>query len=249
MYSTGGTKITITSGVNDSYLCLYYFLNGTDTLTEQQIRDSIQIEEGSQATDYEDFYDYKLCKIEDYKDAIFKNNQLSEYYDSTLDEDSWYIKKEISKTTFSGDDFSNFGVNSVASTFCQFTTLVINDLKPSISYGGGSLNNLTSHLGGTTSTKKIRINIPHESLGTTSSSTTTEAMTTLVNKMSGKTMICYYILATSTYEKITNSTLISQLEAITKLDTYNNYTAVTATGDLINPELECVLFSQPAYQK
>lgn len=53
--STGGTSLTITSGANDIYLCVYYFLSGTDTLTEQEILDSIQIEENPTATDYEPF--------------------------------------------------------------------------------------------------------------------------------------------------------------------------------------------------
>ena len=67
--------------------------------------------------------------------------------------------------------------------------------------------------------------------------------------LSTNTPTAYYVLANPTYEIITNETLINQLEELTKLDTYNNYSAVTTTGDLINPELECVLFSQPAYQK
>lgn len=67
--------------------------------------------------------------------------------------------------------------------------------------------------------------------------------------LSSHNLEVYYVLATPTYEIITSETLINQLEELTKLDTYNNYSAVTVTGDLINPELECVLFSQPAYQK
>lgn len=50
-----GTSITVTTSSNANYLCVYYYLNGTDTLTEQEILDSIQIEEGSTATDYEPY--------------------------------------------------------------------------------------------------------------------------------------------------------------------------------------------------
>lgn len=55
IYKTTETTATITTSANVNYLCVYYFLNGTDTLTEQQIRDSIQIEEGSTATEYEPY--------------------------------------------------------------------------------------------------------------------------------------------------------------------------------------------------
>lgn len=51
----GGTSITITTSANAKYLCVYYYLNGTDTLTEQEILDSIQIEEGSTKTDLEPY--------------------------------------------------------------------------------------------------------------------------------------------------------------------------------------------------
>ena len=47
------TSITITSGANDTYLAVWYYNGGLDTLTEQQILDSIQIEYGNQATPYE----------------------------------------------------------------------------------------------------------------------------------------------------------------------------------------------------
>lgn len=46
------TKITLNTDVSSNYICIYYFLNGTDTLTEQQILDSIMIVEGSTELPY-----------------------------------------------------------------------------------------------------------------------------------------------------------------------------------------------------
>lgn len=66
------TTYTITSGNNSQYLVVFYYTT-SDTLTEQEILDSIQIEENSTATEYEEFYDYKLCKIGDYQDSIKKS--------------------------------------------------------------------------------------------------------------------------------------------------------------------------------
>lgn len=62
------TSYTITSGVNDKYLCVYYFSSST-TQTEQQILDSIQIELGSTATTYQPFVQ---------KQMIVDNNKFTD---------------------------------------------------------------------------------------------------------------------------------------------------------------------------
>lgn len=70
--SATGTTKTFTTGANANYIVAMVRSNN-DTLTEEQIVAGIQIEENSTATEYEEFYDYKLCKIEDYKDKIDKS--------------------------------------------------------------------------------------------------------------------------------------------------------------------------------
>lgn len=47
------THLTITSGANDKYIIVFYYKSDVDTLTEQEIRNSIMIEQGNQATTYE----------------------------------------------------------------------------------------------------------------------------------------------------------------------------------------------------
>lgn len=71
-----GTSITITTANTSNYLVVYYFLNGTDTLTEQQILDSIQIEKGSKANTYQPYgtTPIEYCKIGDYEDEFIKNS-------------------------------------------------------------------------------------------------------------------------------------------------------------------------------
>lgn len=46
----------------------------------------------------------EYCKIGDYADQIFKNTKNSEFYDSTLELNEWYLKKNIGKVTFDGSD-------------------------------------------------------------------------------------------------------------------------------------------------
>lgn len=50
--NNNATQLSITSGVDDEYLVVCYFLNGTET-NEQSILNSIQIEQGSTPTTYE----------------------------------------------------------------------------------------------------------------------------------------------------------------------------------------------------
>ena len=46
------TELTITSGANDNYLSVFYYMSSVDTnIAEYQIREYMQIEEGSTATD------------------------------------------------------------------------------------------------------------------------------------------------------------------------------------------------------
>ena len=49
------TALSITADANDRYLWIYYYLEGTDTETESNIRNSIQVELGSDATAFEAF--------------------------------------------------------------------------------------------------------------------------------------------------------------------------------------------------
>lgn len=74
---------------------------------------TIQIEEGSTATEYEPYQsqtyplslgNIELAKIGDYKDYIFKNVAGSPYYNADLDLNGWYLKKNIGKVVFNGTE-------------------------------------------------------------------------------------------------------------------------------------------------
>lgn len=55
VHNLTGASLTITTGANDKYLAVFYYLSTADTSTEEQIRNSIQIEVGSTATTYEPY--------------------------------------------------------------------------------------------------------------------------------------------------------------------------------------------------
>ena len=87
-YQTEFTFTTSNSGINVGAPTNY---NGMLTLS------NIQLEEGNTPTIYVPSYSIEYCKIGDYADQIFKNTIDSEFYDSTLQLNEWYLKKKVSK--------------------------------------------------------------------------------------------------------------------------------------------------------
>ena len=80
-------KLTITSSDEDNYLVVFYFKNDVDTLTEQQILDSIKIYEGLDENDY-----WSLESLDDVKDELeVINNRV-------------ILHKNIEKITLNGSE-------------------------------------------------------------------------------------------------------------------------------------------------
>lgn len=93
---------TTTTG---NYLAVTYF-KSSDTVTEQEMLNSIQIEEGSSSTNFEPYYnpvsyniDLQLANIQlakipntDYKNRIYKNNG------------NWYFEENVKKVVLDGSD-------------------------------------------------------------------------------------------------------------------------------------------------
>lgn len=115
-----GTNITITANNDSQYMVIFLYNSTVDTLTFEQILDSIQIEKGSTATDYEPhqeqsyvFYleDLELCKIGDYQDYIYKSNN------------TWYKYKTIDKVVLDGSETYS---RSSAGGYRRFSTVISN---------------------------------------------------------------------------------------------------------------------------
>lgn len=103
-----GTQLTITSGINDKYLWVYYYKSDTDTLTEQEILNTIQIEEGSTATPYEP---YKLTTVE----LPLGDIELRSTPDGTRDtfervDGVWNKVENVGIAVFDGSDDENWKI-------------------------------------------------------------------------------------------------------------------------------------------
>ena len=170
----------------------------------------------------------ELCKIGDYQDYIYKDNG------------KWYKHSEIGKVVLNGSE-ENLSYSSTANRLQMPFNLQTQN------WGALALTLCDHFTRGDTETVDGSFNITRTTLFFKNNNLT--SLNDWKTWLGSNNTSVYYVLATPTNTEITDTTLISQLEELTKLDTHNNYTAVTATGGLINPELECVLFSQPAYQK
>lgn len=72
-------KLTLDTGDNAIYLAVSYYDSSTDTLTEQEILDSIQIEQGSEATEYEKYIEPTIYVKNDndvYEELISKEDAI-----------------------------------------------------------------------------------------------------------------------------------------------------------------------------
>lgn len=111
-YNFTGTVKTITTTNDANYLLVYYYLSTSDTKTEEEIRNSIQIEEGSTATTYQEYvgntYEINLGKnlfdktqAFTYKWLDANNGKITDSSDPNVVFP--FIKTEIGKTyTISG---------------------------------------------------------------------------------------------------------------------------------------------------
>jgi hypothetical protein len=225
-FNFGITLHTKTTNLTQEQLnAKYIVFQGNNNTIIQEVLENMQImiEKSSTATEYEEHKEQtypinlgsiELCKIGDYQDSIVKDNG------------KWYLKKEIGKVVLDGSEsWEKSNSMTTGNYFGAYTSskkwggpegIFINVNKFITNYFQS--NNTTTgdysfvSSSGYASYLKIDNSIVNsvEDLTTWLSTHNTEV---------------YYVLATPTYEEITDSTLISQLEAI-KLS-YNEQTNIS----------------------
>lgn len=205
-YPTNTQVITIPSGV--SYLRLSVYLSQLDTA---------QFEKGSTATSYAPYITpIELCKIGDYQDYIYK------------DGDDWYVHKEIKKLIVS------FSTKSGSTANNQFSTQIISDILAPAS--GGTVSSIMSNRFISKSPTYIYAN-DTTGIGINTNSTITigfglssgiDTVEKANTYASSNEIVAYYPLATPTDTQITDTTLLSQLEALeTEAYSYKGQTIIT----------------------
>lgn len=217
------SSITIATSSNANYLCVFY-LHSSDTKTEQEILDSIQIEKGSKANTYTPYgtTPIELCKIGDYQDYIYKDNNI------------WYLHKEIGKVVLDGSE------NWSKSTITSVDRYVLNIPSAERLY----LKDINSLCNSFKTTKNVPITQGYwiNNGGTQYvfcfapyDTTTLEDWKTWLGNNNA---ILYQPLITPTDTEITDTTLLEQLNRLMTLPLYKNMTHITLTPNDLQPTMK-----------
>lgn len=216
----GSTSSQITPAPNPDYP------QDVDVVTGMQ---TITISDGTLSENFTvDLGNTELCKIGTYQDYIYRSS------------DEWYVHKEINKITLDGtQQISNYNwrptstsvgwiypyslTNNVPVQNSGIVGPVISDKLVATSYG--NLYNNVSDMGvGVYTTNALGLVVK--------TNDTTLTTTSAINSfLSSNPITVYYALATPTDTKITDSTLIEELEAIHQWLTRYGYNA-TVSGNL-----------------
>lgn len=197
----------------------------------------VQIEAGTTPTAYEpyqsqsytvDLGSIELCKIGDYQDYIYKSG------------DDWYVHKEIGKSALGGLNW--YDEQTSPSTGGAYR-LASNDITSTVlapANNADLFNGLCSHYtpvsadsagtyGGIIGIAIKRTGIISVYDPNYNASTSADDFKTW---LANNNVTLYYTLATPTDTKITDATLISELEALLSASTYDGETdfVITATG-------------------
>ena len=235
----GVTRInsTITTGDNAKYLCIRFAsFQSSDTLdldtVAELVLDSIQVESGNTATTYEAYKgasypislgDIELCKIGTYQDRIYKSNG------------NWYKHSEIGKIVLDG--------SNIAFTY-QDQNVYPNSLMIPYSSRPRGLGNTSSVICSHFSNIATNVGTTLNTLYWSASSQMwicKEGFTSLNNGNTwlqaqynnGTPVIIYYALETPTDTQITDTTLISQLNALYNATIYSTTHINTETSNLL----------------
>lgn len=160
----------------------------------------------------------ELCKIGDYQDSIVKDNG------------KWYLNKQIGKVVLNGSEnwFQNGTYPNVYGIDNFLTDATTTETRPMLSdyftYGG-----LINSGSGSVAINKFYqwINMPKRLILGYNSTSLADFKTWMGNN----NVEVIYPLATPTYTEITDSTLISQLEAIKEAESYSGQTNISQTND------------------
>ena len=187
----------------------------------------------------------ELCKIGSYKDRIFKNTRTlrsgraNPLFNADLDEGDWYKHAEIGKVILDGSESgwevnTNGGVSNTYAYYKNFSQIkkdftnayCISDY---FSYYSGTsylpINQFT--IGGVTTSKNgnVQFNVGD----------TENKLADFKILLSSNNVEFIFPLETPTYTKITDTTLIAQLEAYYNSSTYRNVTNIITAGDDLAP--------------
>lgn len=125
----GVTSLTQTSTSQSKYLCVYYYKSDVDTLTEQEILDSIKIEEGNKVSSYSPYkkgslklkiqnnniYDVKDVRAKPDNPIVDENDFITMSYNNSQGASTHYVNYFTNKNDYLKPDTKYYGVLEIKS--------------------------------------------------------------------------------------------------------------------------------------
>lgn len=191
----------------------------------------VQIEEGSSASAFEKYSTLELYKIGDYQDYIAK------------DGDDWYLHKNVEKVVLSSA--YTFDKSTGITTVNRYRSLDI----PARALKGGTVYAASTHNSGLTANQSdngaLGVASRYAAAGGLFFATPIGLCDTLEDFytwIDSNKPVCYYALtespATPTVTKITDASIIAQLEAIEATPTFDETTIISVTSQNLASPLE-----------
>ena len=174
-----------------------------------------QIEQGSKANAYTPYgtEPIELCKIGNYQDYFYKSGS------------KWYLHKEIGKITLNGSEnwqLANSGTSNYYYYYNLGHTTIQSSLIASTHYPYAFISNSSTEQGTLVlADGNIRIRYGTE-----------DTVANFKTWLASNNVTLYYVLATATDTEITDTTLISQLEAIYNAPLYEETNITQTNNDL-----------------
>lgn len=219
--SSSNGKVVVTTSGSAKYLDIRLNTNAISSEVLESIVESIQVEKNSVVTDYEPYQgksqllslgNIELCKIGDYQDYLWRDNSS----------EKWYKHKVIQKLQLTS-------VSSVAKSGSTYRGIVnltsqnkTTKTRPALSnrYEKGETSSQTGRFDVNVDGLQWYFNVPAEEI------TTKEDFDTW---LSTNDVYYYFVLNTPIEEEITDTTLLSQLNALYELQTFKNVTNMYTT--------------------
>jgi hypothetical protein len=199
------TPIIITTSSTAKYIiCYFYATFDTNTKTLEQVLDTIQIEENSQATTYEPY-----GKV-------------------------WYVEKNIEKLILDGSEtYETAGTNTSGKYKIRYAGVVDLIKRPASAGTTADIISNQFIPTYANNTYRCNQGISVETNGKISfyDETLTQSTNAFTTWLESNNMTIYYALNTPTYTKITNEELINQLEELYTARSYEGTTNINVSSE------------------
>ena len=200
-YNINANSNSVTFTTTETSDRTYLFISGLTANTQYSGSIKVQLEKDTVATAYSPYVSnpIELCKIGDYKDKIVNDNG------------TWKIEKKVGKTILNGGEYWWFNINSGVSGVGFAATAI--STKNSEDYGEGLCNYFQNNKSGK-AMNSVRFGANDKALYFYIDNTVFTTIDIWKTWLSTHNITVYYQLATPTTETITNTNLISQLNAL-----------------------------------